>query len=170
MMKLLKEIYDKSLSLGEGPLLNEKYIFRKSARGIVLNENGEMAVQHLTNRGYHKLPGGGVDRGEAEADAFKREVLEEVGCDCELIEELGVVIECRNEQELLHISYGYVAKLIGAIGLPMLEAEEVEEGQVTKWLKPEEALEQMKNDQPTEYKGHFIRAREVAFLEGYFNK
>ena len=94
---------------------------------------------------------------------MKREILEEVGCDCEIESQIGVVIEYRNAHNLMHISYCYVAKVIGEIGTPMLEEGEVEEGQVTLWLPPAEVLLRMQNDQPKKFSGHFILAREISF-------
>lgn len=169
-MKLLKEITEQSAGLSdESELLDTEYRLRKSARGIVLNENGEMATQYLRTYTFHKLPGGGVDSGESIEQALKREVLEEVGCNCEIIQTLGVTIEYRNEQKLLHVSYGFVAKVVGAVGTPKLEAGEVEEGQETLWLPPREVLEKMQTDTPGKYEGHFILEREKAFLEAFLN-
>lgn len=167
-MKLLKEITDKSVGQSDhAELLGSDYTVRKSARGIVLNEAGEMATQYLKTYTYHKLPGGGVDPGESIEEALRREVLEEVGCDCEIMRELGMTIEYRNEQTLLHISYGFVAKVVGEVGEPKLEEGEIEEGQETLWLPPSEVLEKMKNDTPGKYEGHFILEREKAFLEEF---
>lgn len=167
-MKLLKEISEGTLGLSnEFEQLGDTYELRKSARGIVLNENGEMATQYLNTYNYHKLPGGGVDRGETVEEALKREVKEEVGCDCEIIKFLGITIEYRNKYKLLHISYGFVAKVVGDIGVPTLEKGEIEEGQETLWLPPEEVLEKMKSDDPGKFQGHFVLEREKTFLEEF---
>jgi len=129
-----------------------------------------MATQYLENYTYHKLPGGGVDLGETLEEAAVREVQEEVGCDCEVINEVGVVIEYRNNYNLLHISHCFVATMVGSIGETALEAGEIEEGQVTKWLDPEEVLRLMVTDKPQKYEGHFILEREKAFLSQYLEQ
>ncbi|MCA9362721.1 NUDIX domain-containing protein [Candidatus Kaiserbacteria bacterium] len=166
-MKLLAEITDKSLGLGDAEKLLEKYELRKSARAILLNEKGEMATQYLQNHFYHKLPGGGVDPGETIEEALKREIREEVGCDCEVESLVGITIEYRNEYNLLHISFCHSATVVGEIGEPTLEPGEIEEGQITKWIKPEEVLELMKKDNPEKYNGKFILKREMTFLEEF---
>lgn len=167
-MKLLAEISEGTLGLSDQfEQLQTSYELRKSARAILLNQDGKMATQFLENYNFHKLPGGGVDDGETTEEAVKREVLEEVGCECEIMREVGMTIEYRNKYKLLQLSFCFVAKVVGEVGEPKLEEGEVEEGQVTLWLSPIEVLEKMKNDQPTKFEGHFILKREIAFLEEY---
>lgn len=167
-MKLLAELSEGSIGIEGGfERLNGEYTLRKSARAILLNDSGKMATQYLEKYTFHKLPGGGVDDGESVEEALRREILEEVGCDLKMTRPIGVVIEYRNKYKLLHISYCYLAEVIGAVGQPKLEAEEIEEGQVTLWLDPKEVLEKMKTDVPGKYEGRFILKREIAFLEEF---
>jgi ADP-ribose pyrophosphatase YjhB (NUDIX family) len=167
-MKLLAEISEGTLGLSNKfELLGSEYQLRKSARVILLNQEGNMATQYLKTYTYHKLLGGGVEVGESVEDALKREVREEVGCDCAIIRPVGVTIEYRNKYKLLHISYCYVAEVVGEIGKPSLEEGEIEEGQETLWLPPTEVLEKMETDTPGKFEGHFILEREKTFLREY---
>lgn len=167
-MRILKEISEASLGLSNEPeKLGDSYELRKSARAILLNEQGEIAIQHLRTYTYHKLPGGGLEHGESAEDALKREVLEEVGCQCEVVRPVGVTIEYLNRTKVIHLSYCFVAKVVGEIGEPKLEEGEITEGHETLWMTPVEALAKMKTDIPGEFKGNFILEREKTFLEEF---
>jgi 8-oxo-dGTP diphosphatase len=169
-MKILNEISEKTLGLTEeGEQFGADYTLRKSARAILINKAGEMATQYLSTYSYHKLPGGGVDQGETVEEALKREVLEEVGCDCEIIKPIGVTIEYRNKYNMLHISYAFAAQVVGEIGEPALEEGEIEEGQSTLWLPPSEVLAKMETDTPGKFEGHFILEREKTFLKEFLS-
>lgn len=129
-MKLLAELTERSLGISDNDVnLGGFHKLRKSARGIILNEKGEMAVQHIQKYNYHKLPGGGMEPGEMIDDTLRREILEEVGCACEGITPIGIVIEYRSD--FLLISYCYSALVVGPIGIVALEPDEIENEHVT---------------------------------------
>jgi len=167
-MKLLKEISEKSLGISDKEILGEKYELRKSARGILINEKGEVSIQFVSKNNYYKLPGGGVEKGETEEEALKREIIEEVGCDITIEKPLGLIIEYRNSHDLLHLSCGYLCKVKGEVGTPKYEQGEIDNGYKPLWKPLDEALELLKNHYPSEpYQARFIVTREKAFLEEY---
>ena len=168
-MELLAEISDKSLGLSDFEVLGKKFELRKSARAILINADGKIAIQYLARDHFHKLPGGGVDGGELIEAALLREVAEEVGCTGDIEQPLGVVIEYREEHALLHISYCYVVHVRGEVGMPKLEQAEIDEGMSTIWMTPEEAIEKMETDEPITYQGKFILQRELAFLKKFLH-
>ena len=45
----------------------------------------------------YKLPGGGMDEGEQPIETFKREILEEVGCEIDNIKLLGYTEEQKSK-------------------------------------------------------------------------
>ena len=169
-MHILKEITDKTVGLGDSDKLGTEYELRKSARVILKNADGLIAIQQLQNHNFHKLPGGGIEEGESIEEGLRREVHEEVGCEIEIADSVGMVIEYRNTYKLLHISYCFAATVTGSINEPHLEAAEIAEGMVTVWVTPEEALKNMRSDVPSRYESHFILQREMAFLEEYLKR
>ncbi len=166
-MKLLAEITDKSLGLSDFEVLEETFKLRKSARAILVNDDGKIAIQYLANRLFHKLPGGGVENNETVEETLHRELKEEAGCDIEILRDIGIVIEYREGHRLLHISYCFLARVNGPFTETNLEQAEIDEGMSTIWISPEEAVTRMKNDIPNTYQGKFILQRELSFLEEY---
>lgn len=166
-MNILAEISDATLGIGEPEQLKTRYELRKSARVILENEAGELAIQHLQNYNFYKLPGGGVDPGETVEEALVREVREEVGCDCVITRPIGVTIEYRSKYKLLHISYCFVATVTSPITTPAFEKDELEAGQTNIWVDPKQVLDLVKSGERTNYESHFNIPRELAFLEEY---
>ncbi len=166
-MKILAEISDATLGIGQPEQLKNSYELRKSARVILINEAGEIAIQHLQNYRFYKLPGGGVDPGETIEEALVREVREEVGCDCKIERPIGVTVEYRDKYKLIHLSYCYVATVTSPITTPAFEEAEIAAGQTNIWVAPDAVLDLVRNGERTNYESHFNIPRELAFLEEY---
>lgn len=74
-MNLICKITDKDI--GEEYKELENPILRLAARGIVIRNDGKIAIFNKLNKNEYKFPGGGMEKDENPEDAFKREVLEE---------------------------------------------------------------------------------------------
>lgn len=168
-MKIIKEISGKDVGLNEGERFNNPYFLRKAARAVVFNDNNEIAFQFATKHKYYKLPGGGVEKGETIEEALKREVLEESGCKIDIIDELGIIIEYRNQFNILQISYCFLAKVVGEIGAPMYEEIEINEGLTPIWVPLEKAINLIEEVNTDNYQGRFIKERDLLFLKEAFN-
>ena len=106
---------------------------------MVDNEN-KVALLHVVNEKYYKLPGGGIDKNESLRAALMRECHEEIGSDIEIIDEIGSILEYRKIFTLKQISYCYFARLKGEKGMPHFTEEETAEGFEQVWLPYDEAL------------------------------
>ncbi len=71
---------------------------RSAARAIMIDNSSRIALMHVTNKNYYKLPGGGVDPGESLEEALLRELKEEAGAhNVEILSEIGQIVEYREQ-------------------------------------------------------------------------
>ena len=154
------------------PASLNNYGVRKAARGILINKD-KIAVLFVSNENYHKLPGGGIEANETNEQAFIREVKEETGCDCKIIDEdnqNSVVIELRAQFKLLQISYIFFSEIVGEPGELKLEQDEIDEGFELKWVPVNDVVSLLEGDKPESYEGNFIRKRDLAVLNFFKDK
>lgn len=151
---------------------------REGARGIVRREDGKIAVFNKKVKNEYKLPGGGIDEGEDPEVAFRREVLEETGCEISDIEFLGITKELKSLDNFQQISYVFVANVVSQNKELNLTEKEKAEGAEMLWLKPEEALEKVEgckseikaSSYENLYHSMFINYRDTEILRYYINK
>lgn len=118
---------------------------RTAVRAIIMEQEKILMIR--SNRGYYKLPGGGVEEGESRANALKREVAEETGfMDCCIIGEMGTVSEQRPDQSLPGVyfqmeSHYFLCELnTREQAAQSLIGYELEEGYRPVWIKIQEAI------------------------------
>lgn len=124
-----------------------KILIRRTAVRAIIMEQGKILMV-LSNRGYYKLPGGGVDQGESHAEALVREVAEETGfMNCRVLEMLGTVSEQRPDQSLPD-TYFHMESLHFLCELNTKEqvaqslmGYEMEEGYLPVWVSLQEAID-----------------------------
>jgi len=126
---------------------SKEFRHRRAVRGIVFDSDNNIALLHAKNEGYYGLPGGGVDSEETYEQGIARECKEEVGCDVEIVKYIGTTFEYRKRNKLLNESWGYVTKIIGEKGLPILIGDEndAEKNSVILWVSLTEAISLMKS-------------------------
>ena len=144
----------------------KKFVVREAVRAVVFDPDNKIALLDVTRDHYYKLPGGGIEVGEDHLAALKRECLEEIGCQIELIGEVGMVVEYRKFCNLKQISYCYLAKLTGQKGMPHFMPDELEEGFKEQWMPIGQAL-QFLIDNPgmTIESREYIVPRDMIFLQ-----
>lgn len=145
------------------------YANRIAARGIVV-DGENVALIKVSKLGFYKLPGGGVEDGETPEIAFKREIMEEVGCDCDIIWSLGEIVEYRDDFKLKQTSHIFVSDLVGEVGSNHLEPDEVAEGFEVMWVTPVEAIKVLQSSTPIDYEGKFIIKRDLSIIKYYLSQ
>ena len=116
---------------------------RKAARAVVIDESGKTLLIEALDGVYYKIPGGGIEAGETEKQAVLREVMEEAGCNIEIIKKIG-------EQEFLYKdddgdtaknwSVCYLAKKIGEQGETNYDDAEKSRSMKPIWVSFDEAI------------------------------
>ena len=138
-MELICRITDEDI--GEKTINMENPKLRLGARGIVIREDGKIAIFNKSNKNEYKLPGGGLEGEEKPEEAFKREVLEETGCEIEIIETLGITEEYKSLNNFKQTSYVFVGKVLKDTKRLNVTEKEKDEGAKLLWETPEKALE-----------------------------
>jgi 8-oxo-dGTP diphosphatase len=164
-MKLFLEITEKDISLEGSKNFAKKYKHRRASRAIVYNSENKIALIDVTSNSLHKLPGGGVEKGESLKQALEREVFEEAGSKIQILEKLGKIIEYRNRWNILQTSYCYIAKALGKPIQPVFTKKEKNSGFQLQWVSLDQAISLSKSDRPEDYEGKFIQLRELEFLK-----
>ncbi len=91
---------------------------RLIARAFVINDNNDIAILHIVgdddfgHRDYYETSGGGIEENESIQDAIVRELDEEIGYRCEIVNYLGIV---EDEYNLLHrnnINHYFLCKTV----------------------------------------------------------
>lgn len=141
------------------------YSVREAARAVVFDEDNNVAILHVKNEGYYKLPGGGLD-GEDKIVGLERECQEEIGCDVDVISEIGMIVEYRKFCNLKQISHCYLAKIRGEKGKPNFTEEELKDGFEQLWLPYDEVKKLVaKTTDKTNFEGSaYIIPRDSAIL------
>ncbi len=161
-MKLITEITDKEI-LGTDKLSSAEP--RYTARAILKNGN-LYAVMYAKKFNLYSLPGGGVDDGEDTITALKREILEETGCICVNISELGMVKENRASADYTQCSYYFVVEA-DRVGTPQLTDAEKNNKTELQWHTLTDTIKLINDFQPTTYQQQYLKARDVAALNEY---
>ena len=155
----------------------EKPIIRFGSRGIIINENDEIALFYKEKKNEYKLPGGGIEKDEDPEAAFVRECEEEAGVKVEIVKELGYIVEEKSQENFEQLSFVYVGRKTAKVGSLNLTEKEKEEGAKIVWLKKLDALEKMKNCLDNlkasrfdnVYRTKFMVLRDIKILEHYIN-
>ena len=167
-MKLITTLTDKDIlpDTVETEIDSTNFFNRSAARAVVVNDAGEIALLKVSNYGYHKIPGGGIDPGEDINQALRREMLEEIGCEIEIISEVGQILEHRNQSKFKQTSYCFLVKQIGQQKKPDFTEHELADGFEMIWVKNiDEAITICSQEATLDYGFMFMKKRDLIFLQ-----
>ena len=166
-MKKIAELTDKDLlsQLGEAHSAP-----RYKVRAILRNEFDKYAVMYEDSTGLYSFPGGSVESGEDILTALKREILEETGCTCDVIHELGYIYENRAYCDLQQYSYFFTVTTKGPSMAPAFTSEEIDVGTKLMWCTLEEMVSLIENGKPNTNQQIYLKARDTAVLKEYLHR
>lgn len=163
-MKLLATITSVDVNPNAKSLSYSQYTPRNAAR-VVLLDDKKVALIHVSAHGYYMLPGGGIDDDDIET-GLRREVLEEIGCEIEILEEVGSTNLYFDRWTTLQTDYCYIAKAASPRHILARTYFEESEGHKVVWADDiAQAIERVKKAEPKEDDGKIVRARDLLFLE-----
>lgn len=140
---------------------------KNAARAVVIDENNYVALISVRDGEYFKIPGGGIEEGESEEQAAKREVLEESGCEVELLRKIGrneFIDNSQKSDETLHRSVCFLAKTIGNKKDPCFNDWEKSNRMKLIWVTFSKAIELFSNVKTTDLFGSEINKRDFEFV------
>jgi len=172
-MNLICKLTDNDI--GENYIELDSPQLRLGARGIVIREDGKIALFNKSNKNEYKLPGGGIEGDELPEIAFKREVLEETGCIIDIDKQIGTTEEYKCKMNFKQISYVFVGKVVEDTKQVNFTQKETDEGARLIWESPENALKLItdcydnlvESSYESVYSTKFVVLRDRIILEYY---
>jgi ADP-ribose pyrophosphatase len=164
-MKLIRRISDSDIFTGAKILIET--VSRYASRGVLIDDQNNVAMMYMAQLNLYKLPGGGIEEGEPKEEAFLREIKEETGYSAEITHELGYIEEHKNSNEFMQLSYCYIAKAWGKASAVDLSESELDLGMHVKWMTCDQALEVMSESLKicNDYSLKFMIIRDMTILE-----
>jgi ADP-ribose pyrophosphatase YjhB (NUDIX family) len=112
---------------------------RRIVRGIVVDYSGAVAVFNKRIENDYSLPGGVIGEGLSPEDAFLSEIKRKIGCEVEIIEDIGIVEEYMVQDEMIQETYVFVGRVLEK-GKIDYKNQEIDEFGKVLWVSPEEGL------------------------------
>lgn len=160
----LCEITDEMLGVGA---LRSTKPPRMTARAIVLDERGRLAVIHVEKFHLFTLPGGGIEPDETPQQAVIREAAEETGWNCQILAALGQIVENRGSLDYTQVSHWFVLRREEKTNHAQLTQAEIEEGTHCEWLTMDEALHLIRDVMHDTVQRQYFQARDLAAIKAY---
>ncbi len=167
-MNLISTITDKEI-IGKEIKFNGSYNLRNAVRAIVFNSEHKIALLDAKKYHFHKLPGGGIEKGENIKKTLERELQEEIGCKIKIGMEIGKIIEIKNKYGQKQTSYCYIANVLRRSNSNLTKEEKEILGIKVEWTTLKNAIQLLEKDNPKDYTAKFIVCRDLIFLKTLLN-
>ncbi len=108
----------------------KEYRKRDAVRGFIYNDLNQVALIHIKgldefgDRDHFEFPGGGIENGEDEIKALRREIKEEIGYEIDNIEPIGIISNEYNLLKRIDIQHFYLAHSTKFVGQHLLDYEQ----------------------------------------------
>ena len=127
---------------------NGEKFYRPSVRGIIFDDDGNVAMIYSRKCHFYKFPGGGIEGDETHLETLAREIKEETDMTLipDSVKEFGEVLKIQNGDEsgkdTIHIqqNFYYTCKVEDEIGSQELDDGEKVLDFVLKFVPIEEAI------------------------------
>ena len=154
-MKCIVKLDDNDFNIKKEKFKNPRVRF--ASRGIIINDEGKIAILNKRKKNEYKLIGGGIEAYEDKEKAFLREAREETGFEIEIDDFLGTTIELKSHDNFIQKSFIYVAHPVKDMEHLELTKQEIAEDSTLLWLDIDDALLKIKdaenNLKPSKYDG-----------------
>ena len=125
-----------------------KKYYRPSVRGIIFDDDGNMAMIYSRKYHYYKFPGGGIEENESHIETLAREIKEETGMILEpgSAREFGEVLRIQRSHDtsentvFVQQNFYYNCDVTDEKGEQSLDEKEKEADFVLKYVPIEEAI------------------------------
>lgn len=145
---------------------------RPSARGIIFDDFGRIALVYSQKEKYFKFPGGGIRKDEDKKEALIREVREETGLIVipELIKEFGSVLRRQKSNIEPHTifeqeNFYYSCKVKKQTVEQNLDDYEEDAGFILKFVEIEEAISVNSSYRTDDYFNEIMIKRDTKLLK-----
>lgn len=107
----------------------KEYKNRDAVRGFIYNDLNQVALIHIKgvdefgDRDHFEFPGGGIENGEDEIEALKREIKEEIGYEIDNIRPIGLISNQYNLLKRIDHQHFYLAHATKFVGQNLLDYE-----------------------------------------------
>lgn len=149
--------------------MKEGYGIENTARGVIFDDIGYMALLKVTKENYYKLPGGKIEPNETKEQAFIREGREETGCEIKVLSFLGKIEQDFCARKVHQVSFIFIGEVVGEKKALDLTADEIARGFELIWVLPETAIDLMKRSVPSIKIGEKIQKRDLEIISKFLD-